>query len=221
MDQIVQPHMKRIEQLKEKVRVMGHWDPISPSATCKLPAAAAAAASHPQVNFVSSQMESLQKILESNGTKSNGTKQPAHNGRLRASLRSLCKYNYNRKDYANQTEPKSKQNKLKQNNPKRGGGHNGPFLMKQNKVLAKTTMANKIIKPTEIIRKKPDENTRIKSSEMEPALPAPFVNKTASSEHKTASSENFSARSIQNANAISISAGIRPREAKPELRALL
>jgi hypothetical protein len=47
-------------------------------------------------------------------------------------------------------------------------------------ILVKTTKAtNKIIKPTEIIRKKPDENTGIKSSEVEPA---PFVNEIASSE---------------------------------------
>jgi hypothetical protein len=146
---------------------MGHWNPICPSAACKPAAAVAHPASHPQVNFVSSQMEMLQKILESNGTYVPPPKQPTHNGRLRADLRSLCKYNYDRKDYANQDEPK-----LNQNEPK----------TKKNKILVKTTMAtstNKIIKPTLIIRKKPDENTGIKSSEVEPA---PFVNKMASSE---------------------------------------
>jgi hypothetical protein len=51
----VQPLIKRIEQLEEKVRVMGsmksmgHWDPIRPSAARK----PAAAASRPQVIFVS------------------------------------------------------------------------------------------------------------------------------------------------------------------------
>jgi hypothetical protein len=52
--------------------------------------------------------------------------------------------------------------------------------MKKNEMLVKTTMAmstNKIIKPTEIIKKKPDENTRIKSSEVKPASLALFVDK--------------------------------------------
>jgi hypothetical protein len=42
----------------------------------------------------------------------------------------------------------------------------------KNKILVKTTMAvstNKIIKHTEIKRKKSDENTGMKSSEVEPA----------------------------------------------------
>jgi hypothetical protein len=107
MDQIVQSLLKRIKPLEEKVRVMGHLDPICPSAAHK--PAAAAAASHPQVNFVSSQMETLKKILESNGTYGPPPKQQqqtAYNSRLRAGLRSLCKYNYDRKDYANQNKPK-------------------------------------------------------------------------------------------------------------------
>jgi hypothetical protein len=45
VDQIVQPLVKRIKQLEEKVRVMGsmkfmgHWDPIRPPAADKKPAA--------------------------------------------------------------------------------------------------------------------------------------------------------------------------------------
>jgi hypothetical protein len=126
MYQIMQPLMKRIEQLEEKVHVMGHWDLIRPSATCKLVAAAAAAASRPQVNFVSSQMETSQKILESNGTYGPPPKQPAHNGWLRAGLRSLCEYNYDCKNYANQNK-----SKLNHNKPK----------TKKKKILVKTTMA--------------------------------------------------------------------------------
>jgi hypothetical protein len=61
--------------------------------------AAAAAASLLQVNFASPQEEILQKILESNGVYGPPPKQPVHNGRLRAGLRSLCKYNYDCKDY--------------------------------------------------------------------------------------------------------------------------
>jgi hypothetical protein len=51
--------------------------------------------------------------------------------------------------------------------------------------------------------------------ESSPSSPLP-----ASSEDKTVYSENFSAKSIENSNAISISAGIKSREAKPALLAL-
>jgi hypothetical protein len=200
VNRIVQPLMKRIEQLEKKVRVMGsmksmgHWDPIHPSAACK--PAAAAAASCPQVNFVSSQMGTLQKILESNGIYGPPPIQPIHNSRLRAGLRSLCKYNFDRKDYQNQ-ETK----------------------MKQNEILAKSTMAM-FTKSTKKMERKPDENanangsadaisisTVITTSEAEPAPLALFVNKTAPS-------ENSSAKLIGNTNAAMVSAGIKPREVK-------
>jgi hypothetical protein len=70
-----------------------------------------------------------------------------------------------------------KQNKTKQNNPKRGDGHNGPSLTIKNEILVKTTIATSTNK-----RKKPDENaiatlvsTGIKSSDVKPAPLAPFV----------------------------------------------
>jgi hypothetical protein len=131
-----------------------------------------------------------------------------------AGLRSLCKYNYDHKDY-DRNKPKSKQNKTKQNNPKRGNGRKGPSLTMKNEVLVKTTMAmstNKIIKPNEIIRKKPDENTGIKSSKVKPA---PLLDETASSEDKTASSESFLANSNGNADALLVSTGSKPSEMEP------
>jgi hypothetical protein len=121
--------MEKIDQLEELQKnreSIGHWGPICPSAACKLAAAAARPASRPQVNFGSSQMET-KKIIESNGTHGPPPIQPSHDGRLRAGLRTLCKYNYNRKDYANQNETKSKQNETKQNNPKRGGWAQRPL----------------------------------------------------------------------------------------------
>jgi hypothetical protein len=63
--------MKRIEQLEELQKnreSMDHWDPIHPEAARTSTAADAHPASRREVNFVSSQMETLQKILESNGT---------------------------------------------------------------------------------------------------------------------------------------------------------
>jgi hypothetical protein len=153
-------------------------------------------------------MGTLEKILESNVIYGPPPIQPVHNRQLRAGLRSLCKYNFDRKDYSNQ-ETKTK----------------------TNKILAKSTMAT-FTKSTKKMERKPDENTNVNADAVlistgikfraaKPAPPAPLLDETASSEDKTASSENFSARSIQNPNAISISAGIKPREAKPALPAPL
>jgi hypothetical protein len=116
---------------KGSMKSMGHWIPICPLAAHKL-SAAVAAASGPQVNFVSSQMETLQKILESNGIYGPPPKQSIHNGQLRAGLRSLCKYTFDRKDYLNQ-ETK----------------------MKQNEILATFTRS------TKKMERKPDENTNV------------------------------------------------------------
>jgi hypothetical protein len=119
----MQPLMKKIEQLEKKVHVMesmksiGHWDPICPSVAHKKPAAHKKWAAknegptyRPKLNFVSPQMGTLQKILESNGVYGPLPRQPVHNGRLRAGLQSLCMYNYDRNDYVNQNEPKTKKN---------------------------------------------------------------------------------------------------------------
>jgi hypothetical protein len=102
--------MKKIEQLQEVQKNCESMGPIRPSAARKPAAAAASPASRPQLNFVSPQTETLQKILESNGTHGPPSKQPVHNSRLRAGLQSLCKHNYDRKDYENQNKPKMKQN---------------------------------------------------------------------------------------------------------------
>jgi hypothetical protein len=157
------------------MKSMGHWEPICPSAARKpAAAAAAAAASRHQVNFVSSQMETLQEILESNRIHGRSPKQPIHNSRLRAGLRSLCKYNFDRKDYLNQ-ETKTK----------------------KNEILAKPTMAT-FTKSTEKMERKPDENAHANGNanadliwkcqlistgirEAKPALPVPLLDKTASS----------------------------------------
>jgi hypothetical protein len=64
------------------------------------------------INLVSSQMETLQKILRSNGSYGPPPKQPSLTDRLRAAFRRLCKYNFDQKDYANQNKPK--QNETKQ-----------------------------------------------------------------------------------------------------------
>jgi hypothetical protein len=119
MDRIVQPLMKRIEQLEEKVRVMGSMKPMGQPCPDRPPAAdekPAAKNEDPtyrlKLNFVFPQMGTLQNILESNGVYGPPPRQPVHNGWLRAALRSLCEYNYNRKDYANQNEPKTKKNEI-------------------------------------------------------------------------------------------------------------
>jgi hypothetical protein len=88
--------------------------------------------------------------------------------------------------------------------------------------LTNPTLATPINHPTKSTKKmerKPDGNangnanavsisTGTKPSKVEPAPPAPFADKTASS-------ENFSASSNGNANAVSISTGIKPSEVKP------
>jgi hypothetical protein len=176
------------------MKFIGHWDPIFPSAAHK-PAAAAAAASRPQVNFVFSQMGMLQKILELNGIYGPPPKQPIHNSRLRAGLRSLCKYNFDRKDYSN-------------------------HKTKKNKILAKSTMA-RFTKSTKKMERKPDENAnangsanatmvsaKIKPREAKPATPAPLLDKTASS-------ESFSANSNGNVDALLVSTGTKPSGVEP------
>jgi hypothetical protein len=88
--------------------------------------------------------------------------------------------------------------------------------MKRNKILAKSTMAM-FTKPTNKMEKKTDEDANVNgNTNAKPVLPA----LPASSEDKMASSENFSAKSIENFNTISISAGIKSREAKPALPVL-
>jgi hypothetical protein len=57
--------IEQLEELQKNCKSMGHWDPICPSAARKSTAADVRPA---QVDFVSFQMETLQKILKSNGT---------------------------------------------------------------------------------------------------------------------------------------------------------
>jgi hypothetical protein len=102
--------IKQLEELQKNHESMGHWDPICPLAARRPAAADACPALRPQVNFMSPQMGTLQNILESNGAYGPPPKQPVHNSQLRAGFRSLYKYNYNRKDYADQNKPKTKQN---------------------------------------------------------------------------------------------------------------
>jgi hypothetical protein len=101
----------------------------------------------------------------------------------------------------------------------------------QIKILAKTTLAtptNHPTKSTKNMERRPDGNANanangnavlisigIKSSKVKPAPLAPFVDKMASSEDKTASSESFSASLIENADATWISTGIKSSEVKP------
>jgi hypothetical protein len=155
--------MKRIKQLEEKVCVMESMgDPCpSRSLTCKPPATVNEGPTYRlKLNFVSPQM----------GTYGAPPRQPIHNSWLWVSLRSLCKYNYDCKDYANQNKPKTK----------------------KNQILVKPTMAmstSNLTKPTKKMERKPDGNanatlvsTGIKSSEAKPAPLEPFMDKTASSE---------------------------------------
>jgi hypothetical protein len=110
--------MRKIEQLEEVYKTrepMGHQYPDHPSDVRKPAAADVRPASRPQINLVSPQMETLQRILNSNGAYGPPPKQLVHNNWLRTGLRRLCKYNFDRKDYANH-EIKTKQNKSKQNN---------------------------------------------------------------------------------------------------------
>jgi hypothetical protein len=106
---------KQLGQLKEMLKSMGYQSPNPLPATHKKlaarksSAAAVAAALHPQVNFLSTQMETLQKILKLNGIYGLPPKQPIHNSPLRAGIGSLCKYNFDRKDYLNQ---ETKQNEI-------------------------------------------------------------------------------------------------------------
>jgi hypothetical protein len=171
--------MRKIEQLEEVQKIckpMGHQYPNHPLATCKPAAADARPASWPQINLISPQMETLQRILNSNGAYGPPPKQPVHNSQLRAGFRRLCKYNFDRKDYANK-KTKTKQNKSKQNKLKRRDGHNKPSPTIKDEILVKPTMAmptNNPIKPTEspdtptellagpteITRRKPDENAK-------------------------------------------------------------
>jgi hypothetical protein len=91
-------------------------------------------------------------------------------------------------------------------------------------MFTKSTMAS-FTKPTKKIERKPDEDanvngktnavlisTGIMSREAKPALPAPLLDETASSKDKTASSENFSANSNRNADALLVSTGTKPSE---------
>jgi hypothetical protein len=62
--------MKKIEQLEEVQKnrdSVGHQCPIRPLTAHKLAAAATHPALRPEVNFVSLQMETLRRILNSNG----------------------------------------------------------------------------------------------------------------------------------------------------------
>jgi hypothetical protein len=62
--------MKKIEQLEEVQKIqesMGHQYPNRPSVARKPAAANECPAPRPQINFVFPQMETLQKILQSNG----------------------------------------------------------------------------------------------------------------------------------------------------------
>jgi hypothetical protein len=103
--------MKKIEKLKEILKSMGQPCPDRPPAAHKKPAAKNEGPTYrPKFNFVSPQMGTLQKILESNGVYGPPSRQPIHNGQLRADLRSLGKYNYDCKDYVNQNKPKTKKN---------------------------------------------------------------------------------------------------------------
>jgi hypothetical protein len=65
-------------------------------------------------------------------------------------------------------------------------------------------------KPTKKMERKPDEDANVNGkTNAKPALPAlPVL--PASSKDKTASSENFSAKSIKNYDAISISTETKP-----------
>jgi hypothetical protein len=87
-------------------------------------------------------------------------------------------------------------------------------------------------KSTKKMERKPDENananangnadavlisTVIKFRVVKLALSEPLLVKMASFEDKTASSENFLAKSIENSNAISISTGTKPSEMEPAL----
>jgi hypothetical protein len=94
--------MKKIEKLEEILKSMGQPCSDLPPAAHKKPAAKNEGPTYrPKLNFVSSQMGTLQKILESNGINGPPPKQPIHNSRLRAGLRSLCEYNFDRKNYLN------------------------------------------------------------------------------------------------------------------------
>jgi uncharacterized coiled-coil protein SlyX len=125
-----------------------------------------------KLNFASSQMGTLQKILESNGLYGPPPKQPIHNSRMRAGLRSLCKYNFDRKDYLNQET-------------------------KQNKILAKSSMAT-FTKST-MATHLPNQQRRWRKNRMKMLMLMEILAKPvllvlpASSKDKTASSENFSA----------------------------
>jgi hypothetical protein len=106
-DQIVQKTllstmMTKIEKLEEICKSMGQpcLDRL-PNAHKKPAAKDEGPTYGPKLNFVSSQM-GLQKILEFNGIYRPPPIQPIHNIRLRAGLKSLCKYDFDRKDYLNQ-----------------------------------------------------------------------------------------------------------------------
>jgi hypothetical protein len=75
--------IEHLEELQKNRKSMGHWDPNRSTAARKLVAADALPAWHPQVNFVSPQMETLHRIFNSNGAYGPPPKQPVHNSRLR------------------------------------------------------------------------------------------------------------------------------------------
>jgi hypothetical protein len=151
----------------------------------------------PKLNFVSSRWELCKRYWNLMGFMARPPNSPFHNSRLRAGLRSLCKYNFDRKDYSNQET-------------------------KQNEILATFTKHTKKIekKTNEDANANGDTNavlisTGIKPREAKPALPAPLLDETASFEDKTASSENFSANSNGNADALLVSTGTKPSEMEP------
>jgi hypothetical protein len=74
--------------------------PNPPPAAHKKPAAKNEGPTYqPKLDFVSPQMGTFQKILESNGVYGPPPKQPIHKSQLRAGLQSLCKNNFDRKNY--------------------------------------------------------------------------------------------------------------------------
>jgi hypothetical protein len=166
--------MKKIEQLEEVQKIR---ESNRPSAACKPATADERPAPRPQINFVSPQMDTLQKILKSNGAYGPPPKQPVHNSRLRLRLHGLCK---------------SKRTKDEANQYKEGGWAQRPLPHNEKKMSVKPTMATPTgnpTKPTKIMEKKLDGNadaslvsTGIKSSKVEPAPLAPFFDEMASSE---------------------------------------
>jgi hypothetical protein len=114
-DQIVQKTLlctmiTNIEKLEEILKSMSQPCPDYAPAAHNEPAAKTEGPTYrPKLDFVSPQMETLQKILKLNGIYGPPPKQPIHNDRLRAGIQSLCKYNFNQKDYLNQ---ETKQNKI-------------------------------------------------------------------------------------------------------------